>query len=76
MMESDMDQDFSLTDKAIFPENHTFAVMNAVMALGIVIEFLDPIVRGLNSEDYTINLWDIARGLQASSEVYFTAAVK
>lgn len=63
--------DFQLTDRANFPNSDVEAAKNVCAALGIVIDFMDNIVRMSNDDPDVLNLWGVARGLQAASEVYY-----
>jgi len=63
--------EFSLTDKANFPENDSVASANLAIALGVVMDFLnDSIVDDSESEE-VLNYWQIGRGFQAAAEMYF-----
>jgi hypothetical protein len=68
--------DYALTDKANFPESSAAASLNLAIALGLVIDFVDGIVKFANKDPEVVNLWDIAKGLQSASEVYFMAELK
>lgn len=63
--------EWSLTEKAIFPDSDVEAAKNVCAALGVVIDFVDGMVRAANTDPDVINLWEIARGLQASAEIYY-----
>lgn len=63
--------EWQLTEKAIFPENDVEAAKNVCAALGVVIDFLDEIVKTVNDHPDAINLWEVAKGLQASAEMYY-----
>lgn len=65
--------EFQLTDKANFPNSDVEAAKNVCAALGIVIDFMDNFVRAANDHPDAINLWEVARGLQAAAEVYYAA---
>jgi len=63
--------EWKLTEKAVFPENDIEAAKNVCASLGVVIDFMDNMVRQANQDPDVLNLWDVARGLQASAEVYY-----
>jgi hypothetical protein len=69
-------KEFQLTEKANFPENPQAASLNLALALGIAMEFMDNIVRSVNDDPEIIEFWEIGRGLQASSEIYFMSEAK
>jgi len=62
---------YQLTDKANFPETDSVAIAELAAALGVVMDFLDGLIRMANDDPEIINLWEVARGLQAASELYF-----
>lgn len=66
-----MNEPYSLTQKANFPDSDDAAMAELAAAVGIMMDFLDGAVRDLNVEEEVINLWDIARGFQSASELYF-----
>jgi hypothetical protein len=67
-----MTDSYKLTDKAIFPESDAVALAELATALGLVMDFLDGLVRlANNDEEEAMNLWEVGRGLQAASEMYF-----
>lgn len=65
------DYEFFLTEKANFPETDATACAELATALGITMDFLDGLIRMANQDQETLNLWEIARGLQSASELYF-----
>jgi len=69
-------QDYVLTDKANFPESAASATLNLAIALGVTMDFLDKLVRSVNTDPEVIGLWDVARGLQSASELFFTSEAK
>lgn len=67
-----MDEGYVLTEKANFPENDAEALAELAAAVGVVMDFMDGFVRFANkNEPEVMNLWDVGRGLQAASELYF-----
>ena len=66
-----MEMEWQLTQKAIFPESDDAAVRNVCYSLGIVIAFMDNIVKNVNSDPEVLSLWEIGKGLQASAEMYY-----
>lgn len=67
--------DYQLTEKALFPADDVHATANAVFALGIVMEFLTPLIKMANDGSIGGDLWDIAGSLQASAEMHFARRV-
>lgn len=68
--------EWQLTDKAIFPESEADAARNVCFALGIAMTFLDKIILTVNDDPEVLNLWEIARGLQSSAEIYYASGGK
>lgn len=66
--------DWTLTDKAIFLESDAAAAKSVCTSLGIVIDFIDGIVKSVNDDSEVLQLWEIGKGLQASAEVYYAGA--
>ena len=66
-----MEMGWQLTEKAIFPESDDAAIRNVCYSLGIVIAFMDNIVKSVNSDPEVLDLWEIGKGLQASAEMYY-----
>jgi isochorismate hydrolase len=67
-----MDQDYILTEKANFPEDDATAIAELAVAVGLVMDFMDEFVRAANKkEPEVMNLWEVGRGFQAASELYF-----
>lgn len=66
-----MEMGWRLTEKAIFPESDDAAVKNVCYSLGIVIAFIDNIVKSVNSDPEVLDLWEVGKGLQAAAEVYY-----
>jgi isochorismate hydrolase len=67
-----MDEGYVLTEKANFPESDATAMAELAVAVGLVMDFMDGFVRMANErEPETMNLWEVGRGLQAASELYF-----
>lgn len=66
-----MEMEWQLTEKAIFPESDDAAVRNVCYSLGIVITFMDNIVKNVNSDPEVLSLWEIGKGLQAAAEMYY-----
>ena len=64
-------EEYQLTDKANFPTTDAVAMAELAAALGVVMDFLDGFIRHANDDPETINLWQVAQGLQAASELYF-----
>lgn len=66
-----MEMEWQLTEKAIFPESDGAAIRNVCHSLGIVIAFMDNIVKSVNSDPEVLDLWEIGKGLQAAAEMYY-----
>ena len=72
-----MDEGYVLTEKANFPESDAEALAELAVAVGLVMDFMDGFVRLANEENpETMNLWEVGRGLQAASELYFIGKAK
>lgn len=72
-----MDEGYVLTEKANFPESDAEALAELAVAVGLVMDFMDGFVRLANEENTEImNLWEVGRGLQAASELYFIGKAK
>lgn len=72
-----MDEGYILTEKANFPEDDTTAMAELAVAVGLVMDFMDGFVRFANEQTpETMNLWEVGRGLQAASELYFIQKAK
>jgi hypothetical protein len=63
--------EWQLTEKALFPENDVEAAKNVCASLGIVIEFMDKMVKQVNRDPEVLELWEIGKGLQAAAEIYY-----
>lgn len=62
---------YRLSEKANFPESDGDAIRQVAEAQAIFMEFLDKFVRLANAENpEAIELWEIAKGLNAAVEVY------
>jgi hypothetical protein len=71
-----MSESYTLTEKANFPENDAVASLDLAIAVGVLMDFVDNFVKAANDDPEVLNLWEIARGFQAASEMYFVGKAK
>jgi hypothetical protein len=64
--------EWQLTEKALFPESDIEAAKNVCASLGVVIDFMDKMVKQVNRDPEVLELWEIGKGLQAAAEVYYS----
>ena len=63
--------EWQLTEKALFPESDIEAAKNVCASLGVVIDFMDKMVKQVNRDPEVLELWEIGKGLQAAAEIYY-----